>query len=154
LAAGAGGVGGDVRSLAGRGFSLADSGLYQGVVDEGCQDVVDERCEVEHWDKRADKRADKGEGQVALGSAEGKRGGGVQSLFTQRFLTVCDVFSTILYLFSTDCLSFFRPSVTDFLKFYICSLRIFWASTIRALRPVITLIIRVFRSVSFLRINF
>jgi hypothetical protein len=34
LAAGAGGVGGDVRSLAGRGLSLADSGLYQDVVDQ------------------------------------------------------------------------------------------------------------------------
>jgi hypothetical protein len=31
------------RSLAGRGFSLADSGLYQDVVDEG--------CEVEHGGK-------------------------------------------------------------------------------------------------------
>jgi hypothetical protein len=28
---------GDVRSLARRGFSLADSGLYQDVVDEGCE---------------------------------------------------------------------------------------------------------------------
>jgi hypothetical protein len=28
---------GDVRSLARRGFSLADSGLYQDVVDKGCE---------------------------------------------------------------------------------------------------------------------
>jgi hypothetical protein len=28
---------GDVRSLARRGFSLSDSGLYQDVVDKGCE---------------------------------------------------------------------------------------------------------------------
>jgi hypothetical protein len=28
---------GDVRSLTRRGFSLADSGLYQDVVDKGCE---------------------------------------------------------------------------------------------------------------------
>jgi hypothetical protein len=43
-------------------FLLADSGLYQGVVDEG--------CEVEHGGKRADK----GEGQRADGGDAGSVG--------------------------------------------------------------------------------
>jgi hypothetical protein len=112
-------------------FLLADSGLYQGVVDEG--------CEVEHGGKRADK----GEGQRADGGDAGSVGqrrgeGGVCNPCLH--LTVCGVFSTILYLFFTDCLIIiFRPSVTDFPKFYICSLRVFTdflASTTRALRPL------------------
>jgi hypothetical protein len=52
-------------------FLLADSGLYQDVVDEG--------CEVEHGGKRADK----GEGQCAdggdagsVGQRRGEEGGG------------------------------------------------------------------------------
>jgi hypothetical protein len=138
-------------------------------------DVVDEGCEVEHGGKRADK----GEGQRADGGDAGSVGqrrgeGGCNPCL---HLTVCDVFSTILYLFFTGCLIIFRPSVTDFpnfyinlfftgflrnicpsvtyfLQLYICSLRIFLASIIRALRPVITVITRVFQSVTFVRVNF
>jgi hypothetical protein len=98
-------------------FLLADSGLYQGVVDEG--------CEVEYGGKRADK----GEGQRADGGDAGsvgqRRGGGVQSLFTSdrlwrifynfisvlyglsyNFSTVSHGFSKILYLFFTGFLGF------------------------------------------------
>jgi hypothetical protein len=97
------------------------------------QDVVDEGFEVEHGGKRADK----GEGQRADGGDAGsvrtalmqvhsvgqRRGeGGCNPCL---HLTVCDIFSTILYLFFTDCLIIFQPSVTDFPNFYICSLRIF-----------------------------
>jgi hypothetical protein len=69
----AAGVGGDVRSLARCGFSLADSGLYQDVVDEG--------CEIEHGARvrvRARVSVRTAVTQVSLGSAEG----GGQSLFT------------------------------------------------------------------------
>jgi hypothetical protein len=96
-------------------FLLADSGLYQDVVDEG--------CEVEYVGKHADKsegqRVDGGD----AGSVGQRRGGGGCNPCLH--LTVCGVFSTILYLFFTDCLVIFRPSVTDFPKFYICSSRVF-----------------------------
>jgi hypothetical protein len=46
--------------------------------------------------------------QVALGSAE-VRGGGCNPCL---HLTVCDVFSTILYLFFTDFLGFHNPFFT------------------------------------------
>jgi hypothetical protein len=45
--------------------------------------------------------------------------------FFSSFLTVCDGFSEILYLFFADFLRNLCPLVTDFLTFYICSLRIF-----------------------------
>jgi hypothetical protein len=96
-------------------FLLADSGLYQYVVGEG--------CEVEHGGQRADKckgqRVDGGD----AGSVGQRRG--EEGCNPCLHLTVCGVFSTILYLFFTDCFIIFRPSVTDFPKFYICSLRVF-----------------------------
>jgi hypothetical protein len=59
------------------------------------------------------KSAGEGEGQRADGGDAGivgqRRGGGAILVYIE--------ISAILYLFSTDCLSFFRPSVTDFLQF-------------------------------------
>jgi hypothetical protein len=65
-------------------FLLADSGLYQDVVDEG--------CEVEHGGKRADK----GEGQRADGGDAGSVGQrrGEWGCNPCLHLTVCGVFST------------------------------------------------------------
>jgi hypothetical protein len=98
-------------------FLLADSGLYQDVVDEG--------CEVEHGGKRADK----GEGQRAdggdagsVGQRRGERGGGCNPCL---HLTVCGVFSTILYLFFTDCRIIFHGFSKILYLFFTGLLRVF-----------------------------
>jgi hypothetical protein len=55
---------GDVRSLARRGFSLADSGLYQDVVDKGCEVAHGARVRA-----RAKVRVRTAVMQVSLGGA-------------------------------------------------------------------------------------